>query len=55
MRHEKANQKRKDAKVLEILQFKDQQIAELQQALSDHKILKQALQTSRDQLQEVES
>lgn len=41
---ERAGQKRKDAKVLEILQFKDKNITELTQALADHKVVKQVMQ-----------
>ena len=44
MKVERAGQKRKDAKILEILQFKDQQITELTQALADHKVVKQVMQ-----------
>ena len=44
MKVERAGQKRKDAKILEILQFKDQQITELTKALADHKVVKQVMQ-----------
>lgn len=53
MKHERANVKRKDAKVLEILQFKDQQIAELTQSMADFKVLKDALNESKEKLAQV--
>ena len=55
MRGERALQKTKDTKILQILQFKDQQLGEMTQALADAKLLQATLAESQEKLAVAES